>query len=162
MKTMARARNHCSAKSALLDLGVEIVEEVAPSMMGDLMALFEMSWWTNTRTREDVEGMLGAPQIKVVLVDTSTGKLVGFTRVLTDFVYKALIFDVIVDPEFRGRQLGRHLMDVVLGHPRLLGVAGFELYCRQEMIPFYQRWGFEVGDVANLMGGRVQPEQSGG
>jgi ribosomal protein S18 acetylase RimI-like enzyme len=144
-----------------LELGIVIVDEVAPSMMGDLMALFEMSWWANTRTREDVEGMLRAPQVKVVLVDATTGKLVGFARVLTDFVNKALIFDVIVDPGFRGRQLGRHLMDVVLGHPQLLGVAGFELYCREEMIPFYRLWGFEVGDVANLMGVRVQPEQSG-
>ena len=36
------------------------------------------------------------------------GELVGFARVLSDKVFKALIFDVFVDPAHRGRALGRH------------------------------------------------------
>ena len=32
------------------------------------------------------------------------GHLVGFARVLTDTVYKALIFDVIIHPDHRGKR----------------------------------------------------------
>ncbi len=33
-------------------------------------------------------------------------KLVAFCRVLSDFVYKAIIFDVIVDKNYRGESIG--------------------------------------------------------
>lgn len=36
------------------------------------------------------------------LVDTENGKLVAFFRVLSDFTYRAFIYDVIVAKEYRG------------------------------------------------------------
>ena len=69
--------------------------------------------------------------------------LIAFARVITDDTYKALVLDVIVDSSARGTGLGRELMDAVISHPELTGVQHFELYCRRELIPFYQQWGFE-------------------
>lgn len=37
----------------------------------------------------------------------------AFARILTDYVYKALILDVIVEPAYRGRGLGRLLMESI-------------------------------------------------
>jgi GNAT superfamily N-acetyltransferase len=68
--------------------------------------------------------------------------LVAFSRVITDYVYKALILDVIGAPEFRNRNLGRRLMDAVCEYPPLTAVRHFELFCLPELIPFYQKWGF--------------------
>jgi predicted GNAT family N-acyltransferase len=75
--------------------------------------------------------------------------LVAFARVLTDYVYKALVLDVIVEAESRGRGLARVLMDAVVSHPSLASVRHFELYCRPELIPLYRKWGFsdELGDL---------------
>ena len=36
------------------------------------------------------------------LVDDSNDQLVTFTRVLSDGIFKAIIFDVIVSPQYRG------------------------------------------------------------
>jgi GNAT superfamily N-acetyltransferase len=64
-------------------------------------------------------------------------------------VYKALVLDVIVDEGYRRTGLGARLMEEVIGHPRLQGVLHFELYCRPELVPFYERWGFtnELGVI---------------
>ena len=63
-------------------------------------------------------------------------ELVAF---LTDYVYKALVLNVIVAEAYRGSGLGARLMDAVMGHPRLRDVRHFELYCLPELTPFYER-----------------------
>jgi predicted GNAT family N-acyltransferase len=53
-----------------------------------------------------------------------------------------LIFDVIVAEAHRRSGLGRRLIDHVLNHSMLADVRHIELYCKPELIPFYERWGF--------------------
>jgi predicted GNAT family N-acyltransferase len=76
-------------------------------------------------------------------------RLVGFARVLTDRVFKVLIFDVIVATDRRDEGLGRQLMDRILQHPDLRDVRHMELYCLPEMVPFYEKWGFST-DVSGV------------
>ena len=73
-------------------------------------------------------------------------RLVAFARVLTDRVFRAFIFDVIVATEHRGAGLGHRLMEELLRHPNLSGVELIELYCRPELVPFYERLGFTSPD----------------
>ncbi len=92
--------------------------------------------------------------IDIVLgaVDQVSGQLVAFARVLTDGVFKAKIFDVIVAPDFRNRGLGTQLMNAIRENPQLRDVRNLELYCLPEMAPFYERWGFtsNLGDLVLL------------
>ncbi|MFK7695033.1 GNAT family N-acetyltransferase [Paenibacillus sp. HJGM_3] len=39
------------------------------------------------------------------------GKLVGFLRAFTDFCFDCYINDIAVDPEYRGRGIGRGLVE---------------------------------------------------
>src|SRR5690606_30545883 len=96
-------------------------------------------------------------QICVGLVESS-GRLVGFSRVLTDFTFKALIFDVIVAQDYRGVGLRDRLVSQILEHDKLGGVKTLELYCLPELIPFYQRYGFseDVGPIRLMR--RMPPE----
>jgi GNAT superfamily N-acetyltransferase len=47
---------------------------------------------------------------------------VGFARVITDRATVAYLGDVFVLPEFRGRELGKWLVECVLAHPQLQGL----------------------------------------
>ena len=84
--------------------------------------------------------MLAGTDLVLALIDRAADRLVGFARVLTDWRYRAYVYDVIVAPEWRERGLGRVLVDGMLA--RLEGVETIELSCQPEMIPFYRRWGF--------------------
>jgi len=111
-----------------------------------LQALYKREWWTMDRAEADIRLMLKNSDLVLGLLDQKEN-LVGFARVLTDFVFKALILDVIVDPDHRNRQLGLRLMNLLAAE--LSGVNHLELYCLPQMIPFYQRWGFteKLGDL---------------
>ena len=73
----------------------------------------------------------------------------GFARVLTDFIFKAIIFDVIVSKPYRNKGLGNQLMDQILKHPNLQSVKHFELYCLPEMVQYYEKYNFS-GDVGGI------------
>ena len=127
------------------------VEQIDDRRLGDLLELYRHEWWTNQRRDADVARMLQHTDL-VVGVCSDDGRLVGFTRVLTDRVFKAVIFDVIVAREHRGTGLGKRLLDYVIDHPMVAGVRHVELYCKPEMIPFYKKWDFTVpGDEVNFL-----------
>lgn len=70
-----------------------------------------------------------------------SARLIGFARVLTDFVHTAHLADVFVLPEFRGQGLGKWLIETVLGHPDLQGLRRFTLATR-DAHEFYAAVGF--------------------
>lgn len=111
--------------------------------------MYQDEWWTKGRALEDVRRMLEHTDVIIGFCDLESQRLVAFARVLTDYVYKALVLDVIVASRYRGKGLARALMDAAIGHPSLRSVRHFELYCRPELVPFYRRWGFsdELGDL---------------
>lgn len=68
-------------------------------------------------------------------------RLVGFARVLTDQVYRATLWDVVVDAPYQGRGVGDGLLAQVLSHPVLSRVEKFWLNTRDKHA-FYERFGF--------------------
>lgn len=118
------------------------LDELNEQQIEELNGLFEKEWWTMGRKLQDIKKMLANSDILVALCDSNTMELVGFSRVLTDYTYKALILDVIVKETYRGKELGKALLNQIIEHPLLTNVKHFELYCRPEMQSFYQKWGF--------------------
>jgi len=124
------------------------VDTLSDQQIEDLHRLFQNEWWTTGRTLDDVRTMLDNTRVVVGFADPKTGRLIAFARAITDSVYKALILDVIVDQSARQTGLGKRLMDAIVSHPTLADVKHFELYCRPELLPFYQRWGFSEIDAS--------------
>jgi predicted GNAT family N-acyltransferase len=118
------------------------VEQIDDRLRSDLMELYRHEWWTNQRREEDVARMLQHTDLVVGVCAEPGDQLVGFARVLTDQAFKALIFDVIVAQAHRHAGLGQRLVQYALDHPMLAQVAHIELYCKPELIPFYEQWGF--------------------
>jgi N-acetylglutamate synthase-like GNAT family acetyltransferase len=103
--------------------------------------LFQTAPWARDRS---------LAQIKVMLANTDLvaslwhGKdLVGFARVSTDFAFRAVLWDVIVERRWLGQGLGTRLVKGLLAHPRLKNVDQFWLYTTSKQ-GFYERLGFKA------------------
>ena len=120
----------------------ERINRLTRAQVADLVDLYQNEWWTKGRRPADVRKMLKHTDVVVAFCDARSRRLVAFARVLTDYVYKGLVLDVIVAHEHRGAGLGRALMDAVIRHPKLKRVRHFELYCLPELVPLYRKWGF--------------------
>jgi len=72
---------------------------------------------------------------------TSTGRQVGFARIITDTATFAYLVDVFVIPEFRSRGLSKWLMSVISGHPKLQDLRRWVLATR-DAHGLYKKFGF--------------------
>ncbi len=116
-----------------------------------LHQLYQNEWWTRTRSLEDTRGVVDGSQLVLGLIN-ETGELIAFSRVLTDFTIKALIFDLIVAQQYRGQGLASRLINAIKQYPSLDRVRHFELYCLPELYDFYKQHGFsEQLDGVSLM-----------
>lgn len=120
----------------------QVQDALSSSQVDDLMRLYAGQWWTRNRTRADLERMLECSDLLFVVTELHTQALVGFARVLTDHAYVAVLLDTIVAAAYRGRGLGRLLVESVCSAPQLLDVERIELTCQPELVAFYARWGF--------------------
>jgi predicted GNAT family N-acyltransferase len=126
------------------------VDELTSEQVDQLVELYRGEWWTSERERAGVERMLAGSNVVLALQKPGNRELVAFARALSDGVYKALVFDVIVNPAYRGLGVGATIMDALLDHPAVENVRHVELYCLPELVPFYRRWGFseDVGGIS--------------
>lgn len=119
----------------------DVVTELTAQQAKGLHVLYNNQWWTLDRTLAEVEHLL-THSLSIALIEKSTSALIAYSRVVTDRLRFAHIFDVIVDEPFRGKKLGKQLMEAILLHPELANVAKFELKCLPELEPFYKKCGF--------------------
>ena len=122
---------------------MRLLDRVEERHFPDLMELYRSTYWGADRTEQEVRKMLDHTDLVFALIDEDD-HMVGFARVLTDTVYKAFVFDVIVRPDRRGGGLVRQLLDAIFSHPQLAGVKHFELYCRPDVVELYKKWGFST------------------
>lgn len=69
------------------------------------------------------------------------GRQIGFARAVTDYVRYAHLLDVFVLPEFRGRGIGKLLMENILTHPELRTIVRYTLGT-QDAQRLYAQYGF--------------------
>ncbi|ELS0754613.1 GNAT family N-acetyltransferase [Vibrio vulnificus] len=127
---------------------MKLIYEFSPEQIVQVYGLYDHAWWAKSRTLEETRSCVQGSQLCIGALDNND-QLVGFARVISDFTFKAVIFDVIVHPSQRGIGLGTTLMNAIRTHDKLKQVKHFELYCLPEMESYYEQLGFSA-DVGGI------------
>ncbi|MDP4145439.1 MAG: GNAT family N-acetyltransferase [Bacillota bacterium] len=132
-------------------INYEFIYSLSEEQVMSLLQIYEMESWSKNRTRDGIIKMLEKSWI-IAIIDSNKGKLIAFSRVLSDFIYRAFIYDVIVAKEYRGLKFGKLIVDSILNHKDFINVERIELYCIDGNVEFYKKLGFEkVPNGTNLM-----------
>ena len=75
-------------------------------------------------------------------VKNKNRRLIGFARATSDHAFNATIWDVVVDPNFQGRGLGKAMMKYTITQLRSEDISNITLFADPQVINFYQRLGF--------------------
>jgi ribosomal protein S18 acetylase RimI-like enzyme len=123
-------------------MNYQVINQLNEKQISELVELYKKEFWSKERTYQGVKKMIEASDVIIALVGDDE-ELIGFCRLLTDFVYRGTLYDVIVKTEYRKMGFGAKLLDAVINHPQLQEVEHIALFCLPEMIPFYEQWDFK-------------------
>ncbi|AGN00519.1 hypothetical protein L593_02840 [Salinarchaeum sp. Harcht-Bsk1] len=120
------------------------VRDLRPDDAVALTCLYEdYEWWAD----REVEGVRSALEDTDVAIGvTVDGRLAAAARVVTDFTYYAMVYDVIVAADRRGEGHGDRLLEAIVEHADLQELPRLALLCRRGLVPYYESVGFELFD----------------
>ncbi len=110
---------------------------------GELQNLYRFTGWGRSRSVSQIEKMLQGTDLCFSV--RYKGQLIAFCRVLTDFVFRASLWDIVVHPDHQGKGLGSSLIDYALKHPAMKDVPMVITYT-SELEPFLTNQGFKPKD----------------
>lgn len=93
----------------------------------------------------------------VVIEDTTTGEIIGSGSLIKEqkFIHsassRARVEDVVVSDQYRGKQLGKVLLDILIVLSKHLGCYKVSLECRDPVVQFYSQFGFATTKGQNNM-----------
>lgn len=116
----------------------EVVMDVDRFDFDQIVPAVQGSYWGQGRTAMDIRRAFAGSAVVGVFED---GQHLAVARAITDGVFHAYIYDLIVFEPHRGRGLARVLMDTLLVHPQLKSVTGWMLSTR-DAHGIYEKYGF--------------------
>ena len=114
-----------------------------------LQSLFNRSaFWAIDRKIEDLK--IAIDRSEPVVSAWNATQLVGFARATSDGIYRATIWDVVIDCDYQRLGLGRRLVETVLAHSCMQRVERIYLTTTHQQ-SFYQRLGFELNSSTTMI-----------
>jgi ribosomal protein S18 acetylase RimI-like enzyme len=71
-------------------------------------------------------------------------RLIGFARATSDHAFNATIWDVVVDPRYQNRGLGKAMMQYTIQKLRSADISNITLFADPQVVDFYRRLSFMV------------------
>ncbi|MEP3209886.1 MAG: GNAT family N-acetyltransferase [Maribacter sp.] len=100
----------------------------------------EKSYWAKERTIQQTKKTVENSFCFGMYTDAK--QQIGFARIVTDFVFFGNIMDVIIDPEYQGKGLGKKLVEFMLQHDAIKSLQTITLKTK-DAHSFYEKYGFQ-------------------
>ncbi|CAH3025076.1 unnamed protein product [Porites evermanni] len=93
----------------------------------------------------------------IVVEDTELAKIVGCgtlfveQKFMHEIAIRGRVEDIVVDESYRGRGLGKLVVETLLLLSEKLGCYKTSLRCKDSLLPFYTQFGFKKEDQQNYL-----------
>lgn len=125
------------------------VQDMTASELAQLCALLETAaFWAAGRQPEEMAQVIA--NSKPVVAAWDGDRLIGFARATSDGLLRATIWDVVVDADYRGKGIGRKLVETLIAHPHMNRVERTYLMTTHQQ-RFYERIGFEKNSTTTMV-----------
>jgi len=108
----------------------------------DLNAIYEMltrTYWAKDRSKEMIERSV---QNSLVFGVYDGTRQIGLARVISDYATFAWLCDVFIHEDYRGKGIGKWLMETISAHPDFVGLKRIIL-ATNDAHGLYAQYGFK-------------------
>lgn len=106
----------------------------------DVERLLKQTYWASQRTKQVIQKSIDSSLCYGVF-NSENGTLIGFARVVTDYATMFYLTDVIVDEAYRGKGIGKILVETVVNDDKFMKLHGILL--TKDAHKLYERFGFD-------------------
>lgn len=126
-------------------------ERLNPEFIHDYLS--NVAYWSKGRSIEVVQKSIENSICFGAYLES--GVQIGFARVVSDRAVFAWLMDVFVIDEYKGRGVGKALMDTMFSYPDLIGLKRWGL-CTLDAHVLYKKYGFRELENYEIHMERVQ------
>jgi GNAT superfamily N-acetyltransferase len=108
--------------------------------------LFETTGWNSEYCLTKDELSLSVSNSYYTVSAYEESKLVGFGRIVSDGVIHAMIYEMIVDPDYQREGIGSNILNRLVDKCLQNNIRDIQLFCANGKKAFYERHGFTVRD----------------
>lgn len=115
----------------------------------EVYELLKRAYWARDRSELATKKAV-SNSLNYAIFETNSERLVGFARVITDYSTVYYLSDVYIDEGFRGRGLGKKIVEwIVLHEDKLSGIN--DLLKTKDAMNLYKKYGFEECKVVCMV-----------
>ena len=122
-------------------INIEIIEALDNNLIAQLKKLYDLNHWSQNRSIERIKIALKNSTLTIGIIQNN--QLLGFGRLLSDQVFRATIYDIMIQNDRQNQGLGKQLINYMLNHNTLKNVTQIDICCRPEKESFYKKWHFK-------------------
>ena len=100
-------------------------------------------WWKDSYDKTEIPQLISGSFTFAVAIDQKTGKSIGMGRVLSDGISDAYIQDVVVLAPYRGQNLGKKIVQILIEFCVSKGIQWIGLIAEPGSRKFYTNLGFK-------------------
>jgi GNAT superfamily N-acetyltransferase len=119
-----------------------IFKEEQPEI-NSYMNFFNTTGWNSEYNLSNNEMQRTLDNSWYIVCAYDADRLVGFGRVVTDGVIHAMIYEMIVDPKFQRKGIGKQILKMLVDKCLQNGIRDIQLFCAKGKKEFYIKNGFE-------------------
>ncbi len=109
----------------------------------DIVSLYKAGgWWKDHYDPAGISFLLEKTFAFVVAVEGNSRRAVGMGRIISDGVSDAYIQDIVVLHEYRGKGIGKKILEKLVDHCRKQGLVWIGLIAEEGTEDFYLPLGF--------------------
>ncbi|AND85971.1 GNAT family N-acetyltransferase [Clostridium tyrobutyricum] len=118
--------------------GYIFTDDIDKIKLDNVCTLLKQSHWANNRSKEIIANTI---ENSVCFAVYHNNIQIGFARFISDYSVYTLIMDVIIDERYRGKGLGRKLIQIIVGYPSIKNTSKVLWTTYAEK--FYSQCGFK-------------------
>ncbi|WP_097028436.1 GNAT family N-acetyltransferase [Clostridium peptidivorans] len=121
-------------------------DNAAQIKLDEVSNLLRQSHWAKNRPTEIIAKTI---ETSLCFSIYHNDMQIGFARVVSDYAVYSLILDVIIDEKYRGKGLGKKLIEFINNHPSIIDTS--KVLWTKYAQEFYLKCGFKEEDCYKFM-----------
>ena len=121
---------------------MKITFKTEPPQIDAYFELFESTGWNEEYHLSKDELLFSISNSYYTLSAYDNDRLIGFGRIVSDGILHAMIYEMIINPDYQGKGIGGDILNMLIQKCLDSNIRDIQLFCAKGKRGFYEKYNF--------------------